>query len=291
MTNRFVVVLALSLLTISGQYRTIAWALFLAWLAISVAFGEKFTSLLMMVCMIVVPIALLTLSRAGRLPVLKLVTALLLAGAVSIPIIITVYSGVAAKYDIGLQRLLDRAAVQGQMWYVTDLNFGDFSRWDGTAISKDIVSWYTTLGGETERAGVDYGLYYLMAPYASPDAIRFAMKYNVGPIFNLYPYWLMVSGYLGVFVIMLGSAIVYGVASRLLLTAICRLNVFALLSIQKSISLIISGIIVGYSSLVFGAKPFLMLGLGGCFLAITQIRADANARTRIRTDANTRRRV
>lgn len=257
--NRYIVILILSMFAGQPGKRVAAIGAIMLTLIVSILFGEKFTSLVIMLTTAIIPASIAHVVRHGRLPLGRLFIMVGASAILTLPVILVVYG---ALDDVGQASsdLADRMSAQGAMWYLADRDFGAFVNWDAHSIVSNLKSWLV-VGGEAESAGLSSGLYYVMGQYTSDTDLSLAMEYYVGTIFTFYPYWLIVSGYCGVFVSIIASAIVYGVGCRFILHAIHRRDAILAIVAEKALTFIYGGFFTGISTLVFGLKPVLLLSL------------------------------
>jgi Family of unknown function (DUF6418) len=254
MGSRYILILVLAMY--EGELKKYASGLIILIFVVSMLFGEKFTSITIMLLTSIIPSSLRYIVRHAKFPVVRVMTVFFAIIAVTIPIILLVYG---AKSDLASAQtgFLDRAAAQGSMWYVVDRDYGSLVAFDAKSAVADITTWL--IPGHEVRSGTGSGLYYVMGRYLSDEQLSYAMDYSVGSIFALYPYWLIVSGYLGVFVVILGSAAIYGLVCRLVIEGVRRGSIILASLSEKALSLIYGGFFTGYSSLIFGWKPLLTI--------------------------------
>ena len=244
-----------------------AGAFLLLWLLLlSLLFGEKFTSLLFILAGAIQPWALMTLASNGTLPWRPIALCLLLLGAISLPATLVAYGGL---HDPGRawHRLQDRAAVQGQLWYLADLE-GPPSRLDSSAFHQDVASWARPLEQRPETAGTRFGLYYAMARLTPSHRLNMAVHGKNGFVFALYPYLLLAGGTV---VLIAGAVIVslvQALALLLLAAALASGRRLAALAFARVTSATYACVITGYLWNLFGVKTLLTFAIGLALLTL-----------------------
>lgn len=279
MQNRLLIVPLLGYLVTLKEYRLRAIFLFIWINLISILFAEKFTSLLMMLTVFCMPIGIKTAASLGAIKIRWILLGGLGLSAVSIPTVLIVY-GALDDFDGAIERYNERAAMQGEMWYLTDdpnLYWAD-PRWD--IIAADASTWFKPGMQDSRAVGRDFGLYYVMAEHARPEILEAAMDYGGGFLFCLYPYLLLVSGLPGVLLISLILASLHSLVIVLMLRCLQTGQWIAALLFMKSFNNILSAYIIGYLWFVFGIKNLFFLGAAISIMIIGE-RMDLVRRNRI----------
>ncbi|MCR9294625.1 MAG: DUF6418 domain-containing protein [bacterium] len=279
MQNRLLIVPMLGYLATLREYRFRAILLFIWINGISILFAEKFTSLLMMLTVFCMPIGIKTAASLGAIKIRWILLGGLGLSAVSIPTVLIVY-GALDDFDGAIERYNERAAMQGEMWYLTDdpsLYWAD-TRWD--VIEADASTWFKPSMQDSRAVGRDFGLYYVMAEHARPEILEAAMDYGGGFLFCLYPYLLMVSGLPGVLLISVVLASLHSLVIVLMLRCLQNGQWIAALLFMKSFNNILSAYIVGYLWFILGIKNLVFIGAAIGIMIIGE-RMELAKRTRL----------
>lgn len=266
MMNRIVIAPLVGLLVAAPTSRLLGLWL-AAWLVIlSITFGEKFTSLLFITAAVAQPLALVQLARSGALPWRPLGLAAGVFLLVSLPAVLITY-GAASDPGRAWQRAQDRAAVQGQLWYLAD-RAGPPRRPDSAAIRADLISWFRPTEQLPERAGTRFGLYHVMSRFTSSHRVGQAIAGNNGFAFALYPYLLLVSGPIllitGALIVTLAQATIL----LLLAAALAHQRWLAALAFARAANAATATIVTGYLWNLFGVKTLAAILIG---LTLTQL--------------------
>jgi hypothetical protein len=193
------------------------------------------------------------LARDGRLPVGLAMALMSGVIALVIPVTFLVYGG-ADDPAKAYQLFLDRAAEQGEMWFLADRDFGKLFAFDVDAIAADAKSWIGIEAQDPTAADIHYGLYYVMARFAPRYVLRDYMRNEMGFIFDLYPFWLIVSGYIGLLLVTSIIACQYAFVLSETLIAICTYQWIGLAIIGKIMVWLMAGFSSGYTWNFFGYK-------------------------------------
>ena len=232
-------------------------ALLLAWLLLlSILFGEKFTSLLLILGGAAIVSALAAGPRAWR-PAALAGAALT---AVSLPAILLTY-GAQADPDRALARLADRAAEQGQLFYLAD-RAPPPPRLDTAALAADVASWPNPAAQHAATAGPRFGLYYVMIRFTSSHRLELAMRSGGGFVFPLYPYFLLAGGPLLLFLGALAVALFHAWAFALLAKALLEARWLAALAFARIVASLYACLTTGYLWNAFGVKTIATLAIG-----------------------------
>ncbi|MEO5641056.1 MAG: DUF6418 domain-containing protein [Sphingomicrobium sp.] len=269
MMNRPVVAPLIGILIAARRTRAVGLAL-LAWLlGGSVLFGEKFTSLLLIVGGAAAPLLLARLAATGRLPLRPLLAAAGLLAAVSLPAIFISYGG-ADDAKRAWSRLADRAAVQGQLWYLADREPRAASI-DFPALRADLVSWASPSAQHAELAGTRFGLYYAMARFTPSHRLKLAQRGGNGFVFALYPFLILAGGVAGLVIGGLAVALAQGWALALLMRALAEGRWLAALAFARLVNASYACLTTGYLWNMFGIKSIATLLLGLVLLRLPPI--------------------
>jgi hypothetical protein len=243
------------LLALPGRRRT--GALLLAWLLLlSILFGEKFTSLLLILGSTAIAPALAAGRRAWR-PAALAAAALI---AISLPAILFTY-GARADPDRALTRLADRAAEQGQLFYLAD-RAPPPPRLDTSALAADVASWPDPAVQHAATAGPRFGLYYVMIRFTPSHRLELAVRSGGGFVFPLYPYFLLAGGPLLLFLGALAVALFQSFAFALLARALLAARWLAALAFARVIASLYACLTTGFLWNAFGVKTLATLAIG-----------------------------
>lgn len=221
-------------------------------LLVSVLFAEKFTSLLLIAASAGAPVVLLDVARRGHLRLRPLLTAPILFALVSLPAILIAY-GALEDSGRAWRRFADRAAVQGQLWYLAD-RAGPPSDVDIPALRADFDSWVRPSDQEATRAGTRFGLYYVMARFTPSHRLNSARRGGTGFVFALYPYLLLAGGIGGLILGGVAIALYHGWALALMFRALVEGRWFAALAFARVINASFACLSTGYLWNLFGVK-------------------------------------
>jgi hypothetical protein len=248
-----------------------AGALLVGWLLlVSILFGEKFTSLLLILAGAGIAPLLATLAGRGSLPLRPLLAGALLLGGISLPVVMLTY-GALADSDRAWVRLGDRAAVQGELWYLAD-RAGPPPGIDFPALRADVLSWANPAAQHAERAGPRFGLYYVMARFTPSHRLKQAERSGTGFVFALHPYLLLAGGVPLLLVGGLAVALFHGWVLALLLQSLAERRWLAALAFARIINATYAGLFTGYLWDPFGIKSAATLALGLVLLRLVPLR-------------------
>ena len=234
-----------------------AGLLLLGWLLLlSILFGEKFTSLLLILGGAAIAPMLAAHARAWRPAAL----ALLMLAVISLPATLLTY-GVLDRPTHALTRLADRAAEQGQLFYLADRAPPPL-RLDTPALAADIASWPNPSAQHAAVAGPRFGLYYVMIRFAPSHRLELAMRSETGFVFPLYPYFLIAGGPLLLVMGALFVALFHAWAFALLTKALLASRWLAALAFARVIASGYACLTTGYLWNAFGAKTLATLAIG-----------------------------
>lgn len=234
-----------------------AGVLLLGWLLLlSILFGEKFTSLLLILGGAAIAPALAAGSRAWRPAA---IAAVALVGC-SLPAVLLSY-GASADSQRALTRLSDRAAEQGQLYYLAD-RAEPVSRLDTPALAADIASWPDPFAQHFAVAGPRFGLYYVMIRFTPSHRLELAMRSETGFVFPLYPYFLLAGGPLLLVIGALSLALFQAWAFALLAKALLAGRWLAALAFARVVASLYACLTTGYLWNAFGIKTLATLAIG-----------------------------
>ncbi len=252
--NRPLFVTAMSLLAISTKTQIRAWVLFLGMFFVSILFGEKFTSLIVMSSIFPAAGLLVYLSRHKQLPIARMAYVGVALGALTIGTCLNVYLYIYNDFETAKTKLLDRMAEQGEMWYVGDRDFRYNTNVDWQTITTDLISCVGGSSQDPKDVGTDFGPFFVMQNYADKYVMENGQNKGIFFAFTFSTYWMMISGYGGFAIVWVLTAVAYGVAGRFLMLGLAEGNFIGALLGQKSMFLVYTAVITGYSFYVFGYK-------------------------------------
>jgi Family of unknown function (DUF6418) len=249
----------------AGGWRALGLTMLVGLTALSLLFGEKFTSLLMMVCAFTMTPGLVHIAKHGRLPLLRTALPIVALALVTVPAIFAVYGGFD-RSDKAIAEMQDRFALQGQAWYLVEAGVASDREPTSTIIAADVRSWFNPTAQNPDSAGVRFGHYYVMkniAPYAVFDDFYTS---NVGFVFLLFPYLHHLGG---MWLTLLGGLALCGITAAtlsLLALAAARKDYLSVLICLKIFVWQTAGFLLGYLWYFVGIKTVLLLaGLAGAF--------------------------
>jgi len=184
---------------------------FVAYLGVTFLFADKFFNILIAAIIFVAPGFMLD-AHSGTKAWLRLLPAAFLVIASVLAVTGYIYSGAGALSPAQTaERLLGRAAGQGQLWHVAVQSSGEWARFDGHEASK-------TLGSLTANPAATYALrermgpFYFIEKYANSAMHRsfFSNSGWVTPTMVSEAYALAMFGYFGVGVVMGAMGAVLG---------------------------------------------------------------------------------
>jgi hypothetical protein len=194
--NRIVIAPLIGCLFVVPRHRLISVAMLLGMIGISVLFAEKFTSLLTILCLYVMPIGLVHIANGG---IIKMRDVGILGLVVSIGTMVAVLNiyGASENMDNATQQLADRANAQGELWFMADDQYMDKFQVDVDALRADVGTWFNSDAQTGEKVGVEFGQYYVMDRFAKEELVRQRIKDGTGYVFAFYAYMLMSMGLWG----------------------------------------------------------------------------------------------
>ncbi|KQN90928.1 hypothetical protein ASE95_11620 [Sphingomonas sp. Leaf231] len=286
LTNRPVLVPFIGALACIPGYR-LRGVLILVWLlALSVLFGEKFTSLLMILSIFSIPVGLVHIANDRSIPTGAIGGISLAIVVTTVPAVLIAY-GALTNFDHAVQRYSDRVALQGQLWYVVDDKYLATSRLDDRALGADIAAWMKPGEQDATTAGTRFGLYYVMQPFTASRLLGWAMEGGTGFVFSLYPYLLMTMGIVGLLIVSSIIAAFHAFVMNMLAQTIAQGNWIASILLGRMMSSLYGGYTTGFLWNFFGIKNLVTLAIA---LFLVWESGQRNSRVRRMTDALARRR-
>ncbi|MEH3102703.1 MAG: DUF6418 domain-containing protein [Sphingomonas phyllosphaerae] len=276
MTNRPVLVPFIGALFCVPGYRVRA-ALILVWLlALSVLFGEKFTSLLMILSIFSIPVGLVHIANDRAIPTGAIGAIVVAIVVVTVPAVLIAY-GALTDVDAAVQKYGQRVALQGQLWFVADDKYLTNARFDDRAIGADVASWMTPGAQNAEGAGTRFGLYYVMQRFTPSRLLGWAMEGGTGFVFSLYPYLLMTMGIAGLLLVSSLLAAFHAFVMRMVAQSIAESNWIASILFGRAMSSLYGGYTTGFLWNFFGIKNLVTIAVA-LFLIWEGRRRDSRVR-------------
>ncbi|MEH3122982.1 MAG: DUF6418 domain-containing protein [Sphingomonas phyllosphaerae] len=285
MYNRIVLIPFVGALFATPGYRARALG-YIVWLIMtSVIFGEKFTSLVMIISLFAIPAGLVHIANERPIPVGVIAGISAALVVVTVPAILIVY-GALRDFDGAVQRYGNRAALQGQLWYQTDLHYLRLFHLEENAIGADMASWINPAAQKTDTAGTRFGLYYVMQPFTASRLLGWTQEGGTGFVFSLYPYFLRSMGVIGLLIVGSIVAAYHALVMRLLASALAEASWLAALLFGRVMSMIYATYTTGYMWNTFGLIAVIYFLVGVFLLWESRL---ANSRTKAAMRATARR--
>ncbi|WP_153002545.1 DUF6418 domain-containing protein [Sphingomonas endophytica] len=283
LTNRIVLIPFVGALFATPGYRGKAFG-YIVWLvATSIIFGEKFTSLLMILSLFAIPAGLVHIANDRPIPVGTIAGIATALVVVTIPAVLVSY-GALSDFDGAVQRYGQRAALQGQLWYQADLHYLKAVNFEDRVIAADMASWPNPAAQSPEKAGTRFGLYYVMQPFTSSRLLGWTQEGGTGFVFSLYPYFLRALGVVGLLIMGVLLAIYHGLVMRWLAEGLAEASWLAALLFGRVMSTIYAAYTTGYLWNCFGISTVVYLS-AGLFLLWESRRANSRTRPMMRSAA------
>jgi len=263
--NRLVLVPFIGALLALPRYRLRAACLTLWLLAVSILFGEKFTSLVLIVSMVGIPAVLVHIAQDRAIPVRSLMIGSAIITALTVPAVLLAY-GAASDLDLAMQRYADRTALQGQLWYQTDKSHAQPIAFDKAALSADMASWFSPSAQDPTLVRTDFGRYYVMKQYTSWEYMLGLMKLNTGFVFSLYPYLMMTTGVTGMMAASTFLSLYHAFLLVLLSQSLARANWIAALLLGRAVNSLYATYADGYLWNILGIKTLATIAFALFFL-------------------------
>lgn len=275
-TNRLVLVPFVGVLFGTPRYR-LQGALLLVWLlAFSILFGEKFTSLLMILSVFSIPAGLVHIANDRPIPTGVIGAIALGVVTITVPAVLIAY-GALTDFDAAAKRYGDRVALQGQLWYVTDNRYLAVARLDDRALGADVATWLRPGEQDATKVGTRFGLYYVMQRFTPSRTMGWTMEGGGGFVFSLYPYLLLTMGIVGLLFVSSLIAIFHAWVMRMLAQTLAETNWIASILFGRVLSSIYAGYSTGYMWNFFGIKNLVTLAVA-LFLVHEGQRRDSKVR-------------
>ncbi len=261
MTNRLVIIPFVGALFALPSYRLRSGLLVLWLLSLSIIFGEKFGSLLLILSIFGIPAGLVHIANDRRIPINFIAGVSGAIIAITIPAVLIAY-GALSNFDAAAQRYGQRVALQGQLWYVTDNRFLSATNFDDRALNADISTWMKPGEQDATKAGTRFGLYYVMQPFTASRLLGWTMEGGGGFIGSLYPYLLMTMGIFGLLIVSSLVALYHAALMRMLAASFAHSNWIAGLLYSRVMSSFYATYSTGYLWNIVGIKTLATLLIG-----------------------------
>lgn len=259
--NRIILVPFIGALFCIRRYRDRAIFLLLWLLSASIIFGEKFTSLLLILSVFVIPVGLVRIANKRAIPMKFIATISAVVVIITVPAVLVAYgaiddpAGAAKRYG-------ERVALQGQLWYHTDQLYLKRPSVDPSAFQSDMATWLDPASQEASKADTHFGLYYVMAKFTPSLLLGWVMETGNGFVFSLYPYLLLSLGILGMLFVSSLIAAFHAWSMALLAECLARSSWLASVALGRVMSSFYACYTTGFLWHVFGIKNVLPLVAG-----------------------------
>ncbi len=234
-------------------------ALFLLHFGLLFLFGMQQTSLsVTCIAFAVVPTTSLALT-GHRFSVWKFGVLAIVVFAVSIAASVSAY---ATQFDAMVARLVERTALQGQLWHLADemvMLGGPLAA--PAQFAAEAGDWFGIRFRPSTEVGFEYGLYRVMLVFARPDILFYYTRDGIGFIFALFPAWLVSYGYLALFILTFFAGLVWGLLCRLVIATITTGHVTALVPLALVFTMQLSAHVDGMSYRIFGLQVWAFLAV------------------------------
>ncbi|MBY6013488.1 hypothetical protein KUV75_01020 [Qipengyuania gaetbuli] len=273
--NRVVFAPILGLLLMTRRSAPLG-ALSIVWmLVLSLAIGEKFTSLVNIITSASIPLGLRYIALGNRLPISVAIKGSLAISILVIPAILLAY-GARDNLDQAVERLGERVSLQGQLWFVSDRKDGDLFAFDERALRTDISTWMDEDKQSSTAVGTSFGLYYVMSDFTDSRELRWIMETGNGFVFAQQPYLLKATGYVGLFLLMCAIAVYASGVMLLLAYALSRADIITSVLVGRIFVFMIGYFIGGFFWNLFGIKNLMTFGLIALALMLNRFRFRVN---------------
>lgn len=283
MANRYLSAFFLGIFYASKKHRLLAMGMTGMILVTSVLFAEKFTSISLILILVAMPSALLYIARHRILPIRRIVMYPAIILALTLPLVFVVYGGLDDDKD-AMQGLLTRMASQGELWHAVDARYASFAYVKYEVLARDMTTWVDLSKQDTQSMGTDIGLYYLMDHVAPADVTKGQVERGTGYVFSLFPYILMISGWVGLIVFGVLTHLIFVVLMLSVVYQFSKLNFINLILCSRLFVMMLSGGFVGgYLWFFFGLKTFIFFGIIfmiDAFMRIATVRQRSTPRLR-----------
>ncbi len=260
MSNRsiFAALLGLLIAVCTGFRRKVSIALFIMLITVSIMFGEKFTSLMTLSMLVIIPSIVLN-KRISSLNLTRLAFPLVVISALTIPVILSVYGWADDPY-LAMERLTSRFSGQGQLWFVADRDMSCFVCLDLEGLHHNLSSFVSFRPNEMADQYPYFGAKYFMFNYMEDGLLFLFLETQALTLtFGLEPYLLATNGWLLQLLPLTICAVVYGLNLSYLMYGFFRSDPITVFLALKLYIWITVGLQQGELWLVFGYKIILVV--------------------------------
>lgn len=200
--NSIAVYLGVMLAIAPKQWRYRFMALYLL---VSAAFlGGKFTEFVFFVGQLAYPsLCRLAWSKRG-LPFHKILSIGLIITCITMPLVFNMYGGLSNS-STGVERMIDRMTLQGQLWFLADREVKDLFKFEESPIIGEaymmLMSPDPTPYAAHNKPFPYQGMAYLMLHFAPPSEAYHGLEANVVYCMGLHAYFLEILGWGGLFIL------------------------------------------------------------------------------------------
>lgn len=268
--NRYIMFALLGMIVAFGRRNILAGVLFVGLMAISLLYGEKFTSLVVGSLFFAMPIMLQRLGRTGRLPWSKASIAAIGLLVVVVPAILLNY-GVLENPDRAVERLQQRAALQGQLWYLADRDYGRIFAFDAQSISVALRTLIITADqSQFSAAAQHHGMYYVMRPFTDATTMYWTARAGGAFVFAYAPYWLMTTGFMGLSIALAVTLSFSALVLQYVVIGIVERDFVACVIWIKITTWLLAGFTLGNTYFFFGIETLALFGIGVIWFAVVR---------------------
>jgi hypothetical protein len=252
----------------SGSEKKLNGAYFAIMFILSILFGEKFTSIVGMSIYFILPITILKSFDYKYL--LPKIAALMIAMAIiTIPTILIVY-GWADDSAAAIDRFLNRAASQGQLWYAVDYDLNEMFKFDAGEFVRNIQAMISFSPATYAEQYPFLGIRSLMMDYLTPERFASYSIFNITLNFGFEAYLVRMFGYLGMLPFLVFFAFIYALNLRYLKYAITSLSPIRIFIASRLLIWVTFGLQQGELYYIIGLKTFVFLVIALVFELVMQ---------------------
>ncbi|MDD3183676.1 MAG: hypothetical protein PHD48_12875, partial [Alphaproteobacteria bacterium] len=229
--NRIAIILYLGFMNVltknKGMYRLMTLCLFV----ISALFGEKFSSLTIMLMLFFTPALMRTAWKLKALPIKRIFLIGAVMAALTMPLVFIVYGGLHDS-QAAIDRTIDRMTLQGQLWFLADREVDDFFRFDAEPLANDlkmIAAPKQDLDARKELSYPFQGMAWMLLHFADP--LQAYIRINSGVVFclGLHAYLLETLGWVGMLIANIAFGLILGLISSGIIYSIIHCKIIHLL--------------------------------------------------------------
>ncbi|OFW88910.1 MAG: hypothetical protein A3B66_06955 [Alphaproteobacteria bacterium RIFCSPHIGHO2_02_FULL_46_13] len=272
MTNRMLAAYLFGIIIFlcSGTRRFMAIMLLISMIIISILFGEKFTSLILIAMYVVTPAYLMNKSLQGSI-LHHLIPAIGAVAVLTLPVILMVY-GWSDRPQDALEKLSTRMVGQGEVWFIADRDTDDAFIFEGKSINHILVSTISPKADEMALEPPFMGVMYFMNNYMTPGMLSlFLERPALTLTFGFEPYLLVVFGWIGMILPLCFYAGVYAAGLLYLAWGIQKARPISIFIAGKLLIWMVVGLAQGYLFMIFGFKLLIMAGAAFLYELISSI--------------------